>query len=262
MGIRAAATGRLILEEVQLPASALLGGGQAEVYAECIALGRLGWCALAVGTGQAALDYVIDYVKERRRVRRADLQPPGRGLHGRQHGDRARRACAWPRTAPPAASTRAWTFAREVALARRLCADRGMQHRLRRRADARRPRLRQGASRRALVSRPARGRPDGGGAGRLMINLEIPKKFSTLVAQSHQVATEVFRAQLAQVRHRRARVPQGARHAGGGDRRHERVAARSAARAPAPSAAASNGSAPAGRRREPQRLATWRACSG
>jgi len=27
-----------------------------------------------------------------------------------------------------------------------------------------------------------------------MINLEIPKKFNTLVCQSHQVATEVFRA--------------------------------------------------------------------
>ncbi len=26
-----------------------------------------------------------------------------------------------------------------------------------------------------------------------MINLELPKKFSTLVSQSHQVATEIFR---------------------------------------------------------------------
>jgi alkylation response protein AidB-like acyl-CoA dehydrogenase len=66
MGIRAAATGRLILEDVQLPATALLGGGQAAVYAECITLARLSWCALAVGTGQAALEYVSDYVKDRK----------------------------------------------------------------------------------------------------------------------------------------------------------------------------------------------------
>lgn len=65
MGIRAAATGRLILDEVQLPAAALLGGGRAEVYAECIALARLAWCALAVGTAQAALEYVSDYVTQR-----------------------------------------------------------------------------------------------------------------------------------------------------------------------------------------------------
>jgi hypothetical protein len=35
------------------------------VYGECIQLGRIGWSALAVGTGQAVLDYVIPYVKER-----------------------------------------------------------------------------------------------------------------------------------------------------------------------------------------------------
>src|SRR5207248_2122014 len=53
MGIRAAATGRLILEEVQLPATALMGGGEPATYTECIQLARLAWCALAVGTGQA-----------------------------------------------------------------------------------------------------------------------------------------------------------------------------------------------------------------
>jgi hypothetical protein len=66
IGIRAAATGRVILEEVQLPATALLGGGERSVFTECVALGRLAWCALAVGTGQAMLEYVSDYVKERR----------------------------------------------------------------------------------------------------------------------------------------------------------------------------------------------------
>jgi hypothetical protein len=65
MGIRAAATGRITFEDVELPASALIGDASAEVYAECIALGRIGWSALAIGTGQAVLDYVIPYVKDR-----------------------------------------------------------------------------------------------------------------------------------------------------------------------------------------------------
>ncbi len=56
MGIRAAATGRLILEGVKLPAGALLSDGGRELMAECVQLGRLGWCAVAVGTGQAVLD--------------------------------------------------------------------------------------------------------------------------------------------------------------------------------------------------------------
>jgi alkylation response protein AidB-like acyl-CoA dehydrogenase len=63
MGLRAAATGRLILEDVKLPAAALLA--EQDDYVECIHLGRLGWCALAAGTGQAVLDYVIPYVNQR-----------------------------------------------------------------------------------------------------------------------------------------------------------------------------------------------------
>ncbi len=65
MGVRAAATGRVILENVQVGAGALLGDGDLDVYKELIALGRLGWSALAVGTGQAVLDYVRTYVNER-----------------------------------------------------------------------------------------------------------------------------------------------------------------------------------------------------
>ena len=63
MGLRAAATARLALNQVQLDASALLGS--AEDYAECIALSRLAWCALATGCGQAVLDHVIPYANER-----------------------------------------------------------------------------------------------------------------------------------------------------------------------------------------------------
>ena len=65
MGVRAAATGRVSFENVKLPASALLGDSDPQVYRELVALGRIGWCALAVGTGQAVLDYVSAYVNER-----------------------------------------------------------------------------------------------------------------------------------------------------------------------------------------------------
>ncbi len=125
MGIRAAATGRIILEDVQLPATALLGGDEPSVFTECVALGRLAWCALAVGTGQATLEYVSGYVKERKAfgepisnrqavaftvanmaieldgLRLATYRAAGRVDQGRE-------------------------FSREVALARRLTADRAM----------------------------------------------------------------------------------------------------------------------------------------
>ncbi|MDQ2837428.1 MAG: acyl-CoA dehydrogenase family protein [Actinomycetota bacterium] len=69
MGLRAASMGRLVLDGVTVPASNLLAGdtapGRATAYADCIRLSRLGWAALAVGTAQAVLDYVIPYVNER-----------------------------------------------------------------------------------------------------------------------------------------------------------------------------------------------------
>ena len=65
MGLRAAATGGLTLTDVKLPGSALVGASNPQVYRELLALSRLGWCALAVGTAQAVLDYVADYVNQR-----------------------------------------------------------------------------------------------------------------------------------------------------------------------------------------------------
>jgi alkylation response protein AidB-like acyl-CoA dehydrogenase len=125
MGIRAAATGKVIFEQLKLPAEALLGEGRPEVYGEAVALGRLGWCALAVGTGQAVLDYVVQYVNERKAF--------GEPISHRQ-------AVAFTvsniaielegmRLATYRAASRAdqgKTYARETALARRLCAERGM----------------------------------------------------------------------------------------------------------------------------------------
>lgn len=71
MGIRAAALGQVELNKVSVPLSARLGEEDAPAtdiaanYSEAIALSRLGWAALAVGTSHAVLDYVIPYVKER-----------------------------------------------------------------------------------------------------------------------------------------------------------------------------------------------------
>jgi alkylation response protein AidB-like acyl-CoA dehydrogenase len=124
MGVRAAATGRLFLEGVELAGDALLDGGEAETYAECVALARLGWCALAVGTARAVLDHVIPYVNEReafgepishRQAVAFAVADIGIELEGM-------------RLATLRAASRAdqgKSFAREAALARRLCADKG-----------------------------------------------------------------------------------------------------------------------------------------
>jgi alkylation response protein AidB-like acyl-CoA dehydrogenase len=125
MGIRAAATGRLSFEGVKLPASALLGDASPDVYRECIRLGRLGWCAVAVGGAQAVLDYVIPYVKDRtafgepvsnRQAVAFTVANIGIELEGM-------------RLATYRAASRVdqgLPFDREVALARRLCSERGI----------------------------------------------------------------------------------------------------------------------------------------
>ena len=125
MGIRAAATARVILEGVKVPGSALLGEPGGATVTECVQLGRLAWCALAVGTGQAVLDYVIPYVNERR-------------AFGEPISNRQAVAFTVANIAIELDGMRLLTyrvasrvdqglpFAREVALARRLCAERGM----------------------------------------------------------------------------------------------------------------------------------------
>lgn len=65
MGVRAAATGQVLLEGVRLPARALLGDGDPGVYAAAVRRARLAWCALSLGVGRAVLDYVIPHVNER-----------------------------------------------------------------------------------------------------------------------------------------------------------------------------------------------------
>ena len=65
MGVRAAATGDVLLEGVRLPARSLLADGDPAVYAAAVRRARLAWCALSIGTGRAVLDYVIPHVNER-----------------------------------------------------------------------------------------------------------------------------------------------------------------------------------------------------
>ncbi|HWM56083.1 MAG TPA: acyl-CoA dehydrogenase family protein [Solirubrobacterales bacterium] len=126
MGLRAAATGRLVLEGARVPEGALMAEGKREAYVECVERARIAWSALAVGASQAVLDYVIPYVNERTAF--------GEPISNRQ-------AVAFAvsdigietdgmRLAVYRAASRAdqgESFSREAALARRLCAAKGMK---------------------------------------------------------------------------------------------------------------------------------------
>ncbi len=131
MGIRAAALGRVELDKVIVPLDARLGGDVAEAehdrnYSEAIALSRLGWAALAVGTSHAVLDYVIPYVKEREAFGEpiahrqsvafmcANIAIELDGL----------RLITWRGAAR---AEQGLSFAREAALAKKLGTDKGMQ---------------------------------------------------------------------------------------------------------------------------------------
>jgi alkylation response protein AidB-like acyl-CoA dehydrogenase len=63
MGLRAAALTRLSLDGVEVGPDALLGDG--DDYRDALRRARIAWAALAVGTGQAVLDYVKEYVLQR-----------------------------------------------------------------------------------------------------------------------------------------------------------------------------------------------------
>jgi alkylation response protein AidB-like acyl-CoA dehydrogenase len=127
MGLRPASTGRLLLEGVRLPAAALLGeDAHREAYAECVQRARIAWCALAVGTAQAVLDYVIPYVNERIAFGEpiSNRQAVAFAVSDIGIETDAMRLCAY-RAASRA--DQGEDFAREAALARRLCAAKGMR---------------------------------------------------------------------------------------------------------------------------------------
>ncbi len=124
MGVRAASLSRLILAEVEVDAIALLGDELS--YLECLRLSRLAWCALAVGTAQAVLDYVTPYVKEREAFGEpiAHRQSVAFMVANIAIELQGMRLVTW-KAASRAAQGK--PFDREVALARRLCAEKGMQ---------------------------------------------------------------------------------------------------------------------------------------
>lgn len=130
MGVRAAGMGRLLLQDVAVPAGALLGGVEgdaaAAAYRDVVRLSRLGWSALAMGTARAVLDYVIPYVNERE-------------AFGEPIANRQAVAFMVANIATEVDSIRLVTlrgaaraeqglsFAREAALARKLTIDKGLQ---------------------------------------------------------------------------------------------------------------------------------------
>jgi hypothetical protein len=126
MGLRAAAMTRLLLDGVRVPADALLGDGSGEDYRACVRAGRLGWSALALGTARAVLDYVTPYVNEREAFGEpishrqsvafmvADIAIELEGIRLVTYRAAAR-------------TDQGKDAAREVALARRLCAERAMR---------------------------------------------------------------------------------------------------------------------------------------
>jgi len=123
MGVRAAGITRLVLKDVELEDVAIFG--DADTYREVVQNSRLAWCALAVGTAQAVLDYVTPYVK-------------GRHAFGEPIAHRQSVAFMVANIAIELQGMRLVTYkaagrvaqgkdaSREIALARHLCSERGM----------------------------------------------------------------------------------------------------------------------------------------
>jgi alkylation response protein AidB-like acyl-CoA dehydrogenase len=128
MGIRAAGLGRVELDNVAVPLENRLGedGAIDSDYSEAIALARLGWAALAVGTSHAVLDYVIPYIKEREAfgepiARRQSVAFMCANIAIELDG---LRLITWRGAAR---AEQGLSFAREAALAKRFATDKGMQ---------------------------------------------------------------------------------------------------------------------------------------
>jgi alkylation response protein AidB-like acyl-CoA dehydrogenase len=122
MGLRAGATGRLALEDVRVGAAALIAEDDPDAYLDCVQRARLAWCAQSLGAAQAVLDYVVPYVNERVAF--------GQAISNRQAvafavADIAIELEGMRLLTYRAASRadRGEPFAREAALAYRLCAE-------------------------------------------------------------------------------------------------------------------------------------------
>jgi alkylation response protein AidB-like acyl-CoA dehydrogenase len=126
MGVRAASLTTLSLEGVKVPADAVLGETDGSTYAECVRLSRLAWCALALGTAQAVLDYVTPYVKEREAFGEpiAHRQSVAFMVANMAIELQGMRLLTYRAAARAAAGK---DFSKQVAMARKACADHGMR---------------------------------------------------------------------------------------------------------------------------------------
>ena len=111
-----------------VPLSARLGedGAADSDYSEALALARLGWAALTVGTSHAVLDYVIPYIKEREAfgepiAHRQSVAFMAANIAIELDGLRlvTQRGAA--------RAEQGLTFGREAALAKKLASDKGMR---------------------------------------------------------------------------------------------------------------------------------------
>jgi alkylation response protein AidB-like acyl-CoA dehydrogenase len=126
MGLRPASTGRLVIEGARVPGTAILGEGKREDYLECVSRARISWSGLAVGTSQAVLDYVIPYVNERQAFGEPVSNRQGVAFPVADIGieSNAMRLVTYRAAAR---ADQGEDFAREAALARRLCSQKGMK---------------------------------------------------------------------------------------------------------------------------------------
>ncbi|GIJ20820.1 acyl-CoA dehydrogenase family protein [Micromonospora lutea] len=82
MGLRSSPVAQVVFDEARVPADRLVGGEGAGFSIAMSALdsGRLGIAACAVGLAQAALDYAVDYAREREQFGRSIIDFQGLGF--------------------------------------------------------------------------------------------------------------------------------------------------------------------------------------
>ncbi|GGM23630.1 acyl-CoA dehydrogenase [Micromonospora sonchi] len=82
MGLRSSPVAQLAFDEARVPADRLIGGeGNGFTIAmSALDSGRLGIAACAVGLAQAALDYAVDYARQRRQFGRSIIDFQGLGF--------------------------------------------------------------------------------------------------------------------------------------------------------------------------------------
>ncbi|WP_165677810.1 acyl-CoA dehydrogenase family protein [Metapseudomonas otitidis] len=125
MGLKACATARLSLKGVRVPMEDRLAGSAFDLE-RFLAYTTLAWCALAVGTAQAALDYVVTYCNERVAFGEPISHRQGVAFMVADIGIEldAMRLMVWRACAR---AERGEDFRREAYLARLLCAEKAMK---------------------------------------------------------------------------------------------------------------------------------------